>query len=196
MKCLFCGAEQEVNGEPLCTECSFYLGTGQERDYKEQITRLAASLSNGEIDSDTFVKCLGNMSIMLDNMYKTSLTWDEMFPENSIPKEVRDMIMKPVYAMREGIDAYGEALKSYNLYAVDPDDDYLEKGALAMRKAQNLMLNSVELTKFAFKEIKSQLPSDFQLTPELQKMDEIISKPNEKNEAMYQVLNKAPLKLF
>ncbi len=95
------------------------------------------------------------MSIMLDTMYKTSLTWDEMFPEDSIPKEVRDMIMKPVYVMREGIDAYGEALKSYNLYAVDPDDDYLEKGALAMRKAQNLMLNSVELTKFAFKEIKN-----------------------------------------
>ena len=196
MKCLYCGAEQDVNGEPLCTNCSFYLGTGIERDYKEQILRLAASLSNGEIDSDTFVKCLGNMSVMLDAMYKTSLTWEETFPENSIPDLVRNMIMKPVYVMREGIDAYEEALKYYNLYAVDPDDDYLDKAALAMRKAQNLMLNSVEFTKFAFKEIKSQLPPDFELTPELQKMDAEISKPNEKNEAMYEVLNKSPLKLF
>ena len=100
MKCLFCGSEQPVNGEPLCTVCSFYLGRGEEREYKEQLSRLASALANGDIDSDTFVKSLGYMSLMLDEMYKTSLTWDETFPENSIPNEVREMIMKPVHVMR------------------------------------------------------------------------------------------------
>ena len=42
-------------------------------------------------------------------------------------------------------DAYDEALKAYNLYAVDPDAEYLQKASMAMRKAQNLMLNSIFL---------------------------------------------------
>lgn len=195
MKCLFCGSEQPVNGEPLCTACSFYLGRGEEREYKEQLSRLASALANGDIDSDTFVKSLGYMSLMLDEMYKTSLTWDETFPENSIPNEVREMIMKPVHVMRESLDSYDEALKAYNLYAVDPDAEYLQKASMAMRKAQNLMLNSMELTKYAFKEVKNQMPSDVVLSDDLKRMDEIISQPNEKNEEMYEILNKSPLKM-
>ena len=196
MKCLYCGSEQEMNGNPNCTVCSFYLGNGEERGYKEQLTRLAYAFSNGDMDSDTFVQCLGNMSVMLDDMYKTTLTWDTLIPENSVPAEVRNMVMRPVHVMREGIDSYGEALKAYNLYAVDPDEEYLEKASLALRKAQNLFVNSSELTQFAFKELRSQLPADVELPEDLKKVDEIISQPNEKNEEMYEILNKSPLKLF
>ena len=196
MKCLYCGSEQEMNGSPTCTVCSFYLGVDQERTYKEQLTRLAYAFSNGEIDSDTFVQCLGNMSIMLDDMYKTTLTWDSLVPENSVPVEVRNMVMKPVYVMRDAIDSYGEALKSYNLYAVDPDEEYLEKASASLRKAQNLFVNSSELTQFAFKELRRQLPSDVELPADLKRVDEIISQPDEKAEEMYKVLNQSPLKLF
>ena len=95
----------------------------------------------------------------------------------------------------ESLDSYDEALKAYNLYAVDPDAEYLQKASMAMRKAQNLMLNSMELTKYAFKEVKNQMPSDVVLSDDLKRMDEIISQPNEKNEEMYEILNKSPLKM-
>lgn len=158
MKCLYCGAEQPPNGEPQCSSCSFYLGEGQERAYKNQLAKIAAFFAEGQIDSETFVRCLGNMSLVLDKMHKSALTWESFVPEGSVPELVRNVFMKPINVMREGIEAFEEALKDYNLFAVDPDEEYLVKGAAAARKGHNLMVNSAQMASYAFREIKRQMP--------------------------------------
>lgn len=158
MKCLCCGAIQPAEALPSCSVCGFYLGEGIEQAYKNQLLRLAEYFTEGELDQEHFVKALGNMSIVLDEMHRAAISWDEYIPAGSIPDDVRNVVMKPVGVMREGIDAFEEALKYYNLYAVDPDKEHFVKANEAARKAHNILVNSSELAAFAFREVKAQMP--------------------------------------
>lgn len=158
MKCLFCGADQPMEVPEACGNCGFFMGTGIETAYKNQLARIAEYVMAGEIPMETFSQALSHMSSVLDEMYKDTIEWEEYIPEGALPDQVRDVVMKPVRAMKDGIDAFGEAIQILNLYVVDPDEEHIVKGLKAANKAHNMMVNSTDLAGFALREVKNQMP--------------------------------------
>lgn len=158
MKCLSCGNIYSYESEGLCQHCNFYIGNEAESAYKNQIARLIDMLVRGEIISDNFSNALRNMSSILDEMHRAAISWEEYIPEGSMPDEVRNIVMKPVNVMQEGIEAFSEALEVLGMYSVDPDEEHLVKGLELTRRAHNIMVNSNELAGFALREVKNQMP--------------------------------------
>ena len=158
MKCLYCGAIQPKNVPEVCGSCGFYLGSGDETAYKSQLMRLADLVLTQQITAEQFSASLGHMSSVLNDLHKTALAWEEYLPQGSIPDVVRNVVMKPINVMKDGIDTYGEAIDILGLYVVDPDEEHLVKGIQAAKKAHNMMINSTELAGFALREVKSQMP--------------------------------------
>ncbi len=157
MKCLCCGTIHSPESGDNCTNCNFYLGSGADSAYKNQIARLIDMVAAGELTLEQFSESLAHMSRILDDMHKAALSWEEYLPSD-LPDVVKNVVMKPVNVMREGIDAFGEAIELLGMYVVDPDEEHLVKGMTAANKAHNIMVNSNELAGFALREIKSQMP--------------------------------------
>ena len=158
MKCLSCGNLYAYGTEGVCPSCNFYIGNEAESAYKNQIARLIDMVISGEITSEKFSNALTNMSSVLDEMHKAAISWEEYIPEGSIPDEVRNIVMKPVNVMQEGIEAFSEALEVLGMFSVDPDEEHLVKGLELTRRAHNILVNSNELAGFALREVKNQMP--------------------------------------
>ena len=177
MKCIYCGAEQHSSLEQTCPECSFYLGEGDERNYGAQLSRIAELFKVGEIDKDNFVRCLNIMSSILDAMFKTSLNSEKILPAD-LPEAIRKICIKPAAFMREGLEHFEEALKNYNLYAVDPDEEYLVNAANESEMAQEMIKVSRKMAAMAFMTIRKHIPAEQNLP-----ISEFIKRATERRDA-------------
>ncbi len=158
MKCLYCGQLQPQNVPEVCGVCNFYLGSNSENSYKNQLARLADLVMSNQITLETFSNSLANMSSILNELYKAAIAWEEYIPEGSMPDVVRNVVMRPIQVMKEGISVFGEAIDTLGIFVVDPDEEHIVKGLASARRAHNMMVNSTDLAGFALREVKSQMP--------------------------------------
>lgn len=173
MKCVYCGAEQGRSEGQNCSECSFFLGEGDDRNYGAQLDRIAGYFKSGDIDKDNFIRCLNIMSSILDGMFKSSINAENSLPDG-LPEEIKKICVKPMSFMREGLEHFEEALKNYNLYAVDPDDEYLVNAANESGMAQEMIKTGRVMAAMAFTTIRNHIPEEHNLP-----IDEIIRRAAE-----------------